>query len=48
MAQLSAAGRQLVLLPVLWSSNRVDWEVPSNLLMLRIAFGVVLAIVRRR
>ena len=48
MAQLSAAGRQLVLLPVLWSSNKVDWEVPSNLLMLRIAFGVVLAIVRRR
>lgn len=44
MAQLSAAGRQLVLLPVLWSSNKVDWEVPSNLLMLRIAFGVVLAI----
>ena len=48
MAQLGAVGRQLVLLPVLWTSNKVDWEVPSNVIMLRVAFGVVLVIVRRR
>jgi len=44
MAQLGAVGRQLVLLPVLWTSNKVDWEVPSNVIMLRVAFGVVLVI----
>ena len=48
MAQLGAVGRQLVLLPVLWTSNKVDWEVPSNVIMLRVAFGVVLVIVRHR
>ena len=48
MAALSAAGRQLVLLPVLWSSNKINWEEPSNVLYLRVAFGVVLVIVRHR
>jgi len=48
MAQLGAVGRQLVLLPVLLTSNKVDWEVPSNVIMLRVAFGVVLVIVHRR
>ena len=44
MAQLGAVGRQLVLLPVLWSSNKINWEEPNNVLALRVAFGIVLVI----
>ena len=36
MSQLGAVGRQLVLLPVLWTSNKVDWQVESNVIMLRV------------
>ena len=48
MAQLGQLGRQLVMLPLLWGSNKINWEDPTNQLTLQVAFGVVLVVVRRR
>ena len=48
MAQLGQLGRQLVMLPLLWGSNKINWEDPTNQLTLQVAFGVVLVVVRCR
>ena len=38
---LSGIGRQMVLLPAIWASHKVDWTKPSNQNMLMGAFGIV-------
>ena len=43
MAQMGQMGRQLVMLPVLWASNKIDWEEKDNILYLQIFFAAVLA-----
>ena len=45
---LGQVARQLIMLPVLWGSNKIDWEDPNSLLALQVAFGVVIVTVRRR
>lgn len=41
---MMGAMRQFIMLPVLWSSNKVDWADEHNLLMLRTAACVVVAL----
>lgn len=41
MPSLGALGKQFVMLPVLWASNKIDWTQPTAQSCLLCAFGVV-------
>ena len=36
--ELMAAGKQLIVLPVMWLSGKIDFSDPSNVQILRIVF----------
>ena len=38
---LAGMGRQLVMLPAMWASHKVDWTQPTTQTALLVAFGVV-------
>lgn len=40
-SELGAAAKQLIILPVMWVSGKIDFTVPDNVQMLRIWFCVV-------
>jgi len=42
LAQLGQMGRQMAMLPILWGSNKINWDNPMSLLTLQITFGAVL------